>query len=254
MKTHAAFQLGWTLLEREIKGQYRRSLLGSGWIVLQPLLYLVIFGFLRMLLGIPSDGIPYLIFLYSGLAPWLFFANALPRMGQSITANAAVIKKTSVAREIFPIVAVVMGLIDFAVAMVFMAVLMIWYQVPVGWSLLWTPVLIVMLALFALGIGMTLAAIGTFKKDMLLGLPFLLMFWMLASPIVYPMSLVPRDYLFWYQLNPMVGIIEGFRSVLVKGHLPDLSMLGISAMAITVICLIGWPLFRRNAKYFADVI
>ncbi|MBF0371106.1 MAG: ABC transporter permease [Magnetococcales bacterium] len=246
--------LAQALVVRGFKGQYRRSLMGPAWAFLQPLVYMVVFTFLRGVLDIPSNGIPYAIFTFSALVPWTFFSNAVSRCAPSISANGGILKKISVAREIFPISAVVTSLLDFLIASVILVGMMVYYEVPVGWTLLWIPLLVVLTALFALGIGLAAAAVGTFKHDVIFGIPFLMQFWMLATPIMYPASQVPERWQGIFALNPMVGLIEGFRNILTLGQGPDLALLGTSVLGIAVVWLIAWPLFRSVSQYFSDVL
>ena len=131
---------------------------------------------------------------------------------------------------------------------------MIWFQVPVGWSLLWLPILVLIAALSAMGVGLGAAALGTFKRDIIFAIPFLLQFLMLATPIMYPLSKVPERWLFLYSLNPMAGIIEGFRRVVVMGMAPDLGLLSMSLAGTVMIWLVAYPLFRYMSQYFADVL
>ena len=248
------FSLLWALVMRELKGRYRRSLLGPAWAILQPLFYMVIFTFLRGVLDISSEGVPYVIFTYSALVPWTFFSNAVTRCGSSVASNAGVLKKISIAREIFPLSGVISSFIDFIIASVILVGMMIWFRVPVGLSLLWLPLLVLLTGFLALGVGFGVAAVGTYKHDIIFAMPFLMQFWLLATPIMYPVGRVPERWQFLYSLNPMVGIIEGFRRVMVKGMGPDFGLLVVSLLGIVVVWTIAWPLFRYMSQYFADVL
>ncbi|OQY48548.1 MAG: ABC transporter [Anaerolineaceae bacterium 4572_78] len=248
------WSLLWALVAREFKGRYRRSILGPLWAVLQPLFYMVIFTFLRGVLDIPSDGVPYIIFTYSALVPWTFFAGTITRCGPSVSANSSLVKKIALPREIFPAAGVMGALIDFCIAATILIVMMIWYQVHITWSLAWLPFLILLTAILALGIGLGVSALGTYRHDVLFALPFVTQFWILATPIMYPLSEVPSAWQFAYKLNPMVGIIEAFRDVLVKGLSPDMSLLSISITGTVLVWLVAWPIFRFMSQYFADVL
>lgn len=248
------FNLLWALVMRELKGRYRRSLLGPAWVIIQPLFYMVIFTFIRGVLNISSEGVPYVIFSYSALVPWTLFSNAVTRCGPSVSSNAGILKKIAIAQEVFPVADVVVSLVDFLISSLILVGMMIWFRVPVGWSLLWLPVLVLLTALLALGVGMAVAALGTYKRDIIFGLPFLMQFWLLATPTMYPLSEVPQRWQFVYRLNPMVGIIEGFRRVMVKGMFPDLGLLAVSLLGIVAVWLVAWPLFRYMSQYFADVL
>lgn len=246
--------LMWALVVREIKGRYRRSLLGPAWAVLQPLFYMVIFTFLRGVLKISSEGVPYVIFTYSALVPWTFFSNAVTRCGPSVYSNAGIVKKIAIAREIFPVSGVVTSLFDLFIASLILVGMMVWFKVPVGATLLWLPVLVLLAAMLALGLGFGVAALGTYRHDITFALPFLMQLWMLATPIMYPISQVPERWQLLYSLNPMVGIIEGFRQVLVKGMAPDPGLLTVSLLGIALVWFVAWPLFRYMSQYFADVL
>jgi lipopolysaccharide transport system permease protein len=242
------------LVIKEIKGQYRRSFLGPAWALLQPLFYMVIFTFIRGVLKISSEGIPYVLFTYSALVPWTFFSNAITRCGPSVLQNAGIVKKMNLPRLVFPTAAVSTSLFDLLMSGIILIGMMFWFHVPISWSILWLPVLILLIALLALGIGMLIAAVGTYKRDIVFATPFLMQFWLLATPIMYPLNSVPERWQKIYMLNPMVGLLEGFRGVLVKGFPPELSLLLVSVLGIGVIWVIAWPLFRVMSQYFADVV
>jgi lipopolysaccharide transport system permease protein len=239
---------------RELTGRYRRSLLGPAWAVIQPLFYMVIFTFIRGVLNITSEGVPYVIFTYSALVPWTFFSNGVSRCGSSVSSNAGIVKKIAIAREVFPVAGLVVSLFDLLISSLILVAMMIWFRVSVGWSLLWLPVLVLLTALLALGVGLGVAALGTYKRDVMLALPFLMQFWLLATPTMYPLGNVPERWQFLYTLNPMVGLIEGFRRVVVKGVAPDLGLLAVSLLGIVAVWLVAWPLFRYMSQYFADVL
>ncbi len=244
----------WALVVRDFKGQYRRSVLGPSWAIIQPVLYMAIFLFLRGLFNISSEGVSYVIFAYSALVPWAFFANAVARSAPSVYSNAGIVKKMAVPREIFPIASVVLSLIDLFISSLLLVGMMIWFRVPIGWSLLWLPILVLLTILFALGLGLALAALGTYKRDVTFAVPFLMQFWLLATPIMYPLSMVPETWQFLYSLNPMVGIIEGFRGAIVMGTAPDPWLLALSVLGIIIVWLVAWPLFRYMSRYFADML
>ncbi len=248
------FTLMWALVMRELKGRYRRSLLGPAWAIIQPLFYMVIFTFLRGVLDISSEGVPYVIFTYSALVPWTFFSNAVTRCGPSISSNAGLLKKIAISREVFPLSGVVTSLVDFFISSLILIGMMIWFKVPVGVSLLWLPVLVLLTGLLALGVGFGVAAVGTYKHDIIFAVPFFMQFWLLATPIMYPLGKVPERWQSLYILNPMVGLIEGFRATIIRGTAPDLGLLLVSLLGIALVWLVAWPLFRYMSQYFADVL
>ena len=254
MEASRFFNLLWALVSRDITARYRRSLLGPAWAILQPLILMVLFTMIRRFVAIPSDGMPYAIFSYSALVPWTFFSNAVNQCGPSVVSNAGIVKKMAVAREVFTAAAVVTALFDLLMSGLVLAVMMVWFQVPVGWSLLWLPVLVLLTALLALAVGMGIASLGTFKRDLVFAAPFVMQLWLYATPVIYPISSVPERWRSLYVLNPMAGIIEGFRSVLVKGLMPDLGLLAWSVMGIGLIWALTWPLFRFMSQYFSDAL
>jgi lipopolysaccharide transport system permease protein len=249
-----AVQVVQALVIREFKGRYRRSLLGPAWAIIQPLGYMVMFSVVGHILTISSEGSPYLIFTYSALVPWTFFANAVSRCGPSIYFKAALIRKIALPREVFPIAEVIGSLVDFLVAALILAGLMLWFRTPVGWPLLWCPLLLLLTILLATGVGFAVAALGTYQFDTVFALPFLMQLWLLVTPVMYPLHSVPAPWQGWYRLNPMVGIVDGFRAVLVQARAPDLALLGCSVVGILVVWIVAWPLFRFTSQYFADVL
>lgn len=248
------FHITWALAYRDITSRYRRSLLGPAWAVLQPLLLMVVFTFLRTVVDIPSDGIPYVLFSYAALVPWTFFANAVNRAGPSILSNASLIKKSPVAREIFPLAALATAFFDFVISGIILAGMMIYFRVPAGVVLLWLPLLVIITAALAFGIGMLVAALGCFKQDFIFAASFFLQLWLYATPVIYPASSVPEAWQWKYRFNPMVGIIDGFRNVLIKNKSPDFELLVYSLIITCLLLVIVWPVFRRMSEYFADVM
>jgi lipopolysaccharide transport system permease protein len=246
--------LMWAIAVRELKGRYRRSALGIVWAVLPPIFYAALFTVLQGILHISTGDVPYVLFAYAGLVPWAFFVNAVNRCGGSVGANAGIVKKVAVPRVVFPVTAVVTALADLAVSGILLAGLLAWFGIAPGVHLLWLVPMLIVTTLFALGCGLIVAALGTFLQDVLFGLPLLVQLWMLATPIMYPLTQVPPSWLPLYILNPMVGIIEGFRAVLIRQVAPDMGLLGLSMAATVLIWMIGWPLFKNLSQHFADAV
>jgi len=242
------------LVVRDVTSRYRRSSLGLWWAFLQPLILMLLFNMLRGFMSVPSDGLPYILFSYTALVPWTFFTNAVSACGPSITANAEVIKKIALPREVFPLAAVTATLFDFAISAILLAGMMIWFQVPIGWALLWLPVLIALMTVIAFSVGILLAGLGTFRKDFIFATPFLTQAWLFITPVIYPLSAVPEQWRWLYVLNPMVGVVEGFRNVLLKATMPPMEPLAWSVVTTAALLAISWPLFRRLSEYFADVL
>jgi lipopolysaccharide transport system permease protein len=256
-------RLLWALVVREFKGRYRRSMLGPAWAVIQPLFMMVIFGFMRRLIRNPGGSasasqVSDVLDLFCVTVPWAFLTNAVVRCGPSVYSNGRILKKIAMPREVFPVAAVAVSLIDLAIASIILAGMMIWYGQAVGWALLWVPVLVLLTTLLAMGIGLAIAAVGTYKRDIIFGVPFLMQFWMLASPILFRLEVfqekLSAGWYAVYTFNPTTGIIDGFRRVLVENSSPDLLLLGKSALGVAVVWAIAWPLFRYMSQYFADVL
>lgn len=242
------------LVVRDVTSRYRRSSLGMWWAFLQPLILMLLFNMLRGFVNIPSDGIPYILFSYTGLLPWTFFTNSVAACGPSITTNAEIIKKIALPREVFPLAAVTATLFDFVMSSIVMALLMIYFAVPVGLAILWLPALILIMALAAFAVGIFIAGLGTFRKDFIFATPFLTQAWLFITPVIYPLSSVPEKWQTIYMLNPMVGVVEGFRSVLLMNKAPAFEPLALSALMTAALLAISWPIFRRLSGYFADVL
>lgn len=254
IKIRRFFDLLLALVRRDVTARYRRSLLGPAWAILQPLVLMVLFTMLRSFLSISSEGVSYALFSYAALVPWTFFSNAVSMCGSSVRNNAAIVKKISIPREIFPLAAVITALFDLAMSGLVLAGMMLWFRVTISWYLLWLPVLILLVAGLAFSVGMLIASVGTYKQDFIFAIPFMMQFWLYATPVIYPLSNVPDRWKSLYMLNPMVGIVEGFRNVLIEANPPLLGALGSSTLVILILFAVSWPLFRRFSQYFADVL
>jgi lipopolysaccharide transport system permease protein len=247
-------ELLFVLSARDVKVRYKQTVLGIVWALLQPLanmlLFTLVFGRLAQL---PSDGFPYPIFVFAGLLPWTFFANSIASSAESIVGASTLITKVYFPRIIIPLASVCTALVDFAIAFVILLMLMLFYGV--GWSinLLLAPVLIVTLGFTALGVGTMLAALNVSYRDFRYLVPFGIQFWMFASPIVYPSSMIPEKWQWLYHINPVAGIVDGFRSVFLGGPF-DWIALSTSMLASIVIFLVGVMMFERAERRFADVI
>src|SRR6202167_3427538 len=203
---------------RDVKIRYKQTAIGAAWAVLQPLLTMLIFSlFFGRLAHIPSEGLPYPIFYYSALLPWMYFAAALQSATNTIVENQRVITKVYFPRLALPLASVLSGLVDFAVSFAMFVVLMIYYRIHPTAAVLWFPAFILLAILTALGVGLWLSALNALYRDVRYVMPFLVQFWMFASPVAYPSSLVPAKWRGLYGLNPMAGVIEGFRWAL-TGH------------------------------------
>jgi lipopolysaccharide transport system permease protein len=239
---------------RDVKVRYKQTLLGAAWAVIQPLLTTIIFTlFFGRLAGIPSDGIPYPLFAYAGLLPWTFFSNALTNSGNSLVGSANLITKVYFPRMIIPGAAVAAGLVDLAVAFLILIVLMIYYGAGVGWGVLMLPPLVALTALLALGVGLWMSALNVKYRDIRHALPFLVQVWMFASPIIYPSSMLPEKWRWLIALNPLTGIIEGYRAALF-GREFDWKAIALSTAVTLALLVYSAYTFRRMEKSFADIV
>jgi lipopolysaccharide transport system permease protein len=247
-------ELLYFLIWRDVKVRYKQTALGVAWVVMQPLLPTLIFTiFLGTLARVPSDGAPYALFVFAGLMPWTFFSTAVTGSGGSIVGSANLITKVYFPRMIIPAAAVCGRLVDFLMSFAVLGGLLLYYQVPPTRQLLWLPVLVALLTLLAVSVGMWASAVNVKYRDVGVALPALVQFWMFASPVVYPASLVPGRWRWLYALNPLVGILEGFRSALF-GRPLDLAALAFSAGLTLALLVYAAYTFRRMEKGFADVV
>lgn len=246
--------LFWFLVWRGIRAKYAQSSLGIGWAIIQPLfsmlVFTVIFGGVAQ---VSSDGVPYSLFSFAALVPWTYFANAVVEGTQILVTNANMIKKVYFPRLLLPLSAVAAKLLDFVIASVLLLVLMAWYRVAPNAGVLVIPLLVVQMFLAAAGLGLWLTALAIQYRDVNYGINFFVQLLMYAAPVVYPASRVPSQYLWCYALNPMVGVIEGFRSALL-GTRPMPWLMIVPGFVMAVILFVsGLLYFHRRERMFADV-
>jgi homopolymeric O-antigen transport system permease protein len=247
-------ELAWVLTERDIKVRYKQTVLGFAWAIIQPVMLMVVFSiFFGGLAKMPSDGLPYPIFVYAGLLPWTFFSNAIAGSANSLVGSVNLLSKVYFPRLVIPFSAVGGGLVDFAIATVILLLMCIWYGV--GWSLnlLAAPLLVAGTVLIALGVGVFLAALNVAYRDFRYVISFMLQFWMFVTPVVYPASLVPEGWRWLLFLNPMAGFIEGFRSALL-GQTFDWIAISISLAVAAAVFVIGVAYFEKVERRFADIV
>ncbi len=240
---------------RDIKIRYKQTAIGVAWAVLQPFLTMLVFSlFFGRLAHIPSGGLPYPIFYYSALLPWLYFAAALQNATNAIVENQRVITKVYFPRLTLPLSSVLAGLVDFGVSFLMFAAMMVYYGIRPHATMLWLPAFLLLAVLTALGVGLWLSALNAIYRDVRYVVPFLVQFWMFASPVAYPSSLVPGKWRWLYGLNPMAGVIEGFRwSLAGSGEAPG-RMLVFSSLAVAAILLGGVAYFQKMETTVADVV
>ena len=248
-------ELLYFLTKRDIKVRYKQTVLGGLWAIIQPLFSMLVFTlFFGKLAKVPSDGIPYPIFVYAGLLPWTYFANALSASGNSLVGSQNLITKVYFPRLIIPASASLAGLLDFFIAMIVLGVLMIYYQSLPGMAILLFPVLVGLTFMCAVGVGLWLSALNVEYRDIRYAIPFLIQIWMFVSPVIYPVSMLSGKYQWLLALNPMGGVITAFRASLLGYQPIDWFLLCISAAIILFLFLSGIYYFRRMEKTFADVV
>lgn len=247
-------ELLYFLIWRDVKVRYKQTVLGAAWAIIQPLFTMVVFSvFFGRLAGIPSDGIPYPLFSFTALVPWTFFANGLTQSSNSLVGSSHLITKVYFPRLIIPLSSVTSGVIDFGIAFVVLVGLALYYGVHPGIQLLALPLLVLLALVTALGVGLWLSALNVEYRDVRYVVPFLTQFWMYATPIAYPSSLLHEPWRTVYGLNPMVGVVEGFRWALL-GTNPPGPMIYISAVTSIIILIGGAFYFRRMERTFADIV
>lgn len=247
-------ELLYFLVWRDLKVRYKQTLLGVSWIVLQPILMTLVFAvFLGKIARVPSGSVPYVLFLYSGLLPWTFFTNAVATSSHSLIASAQMITKVYFPRSMVPLATVLVRLSDFLVASVVLVILMLYYGRPFTRAILLTPFLVLHLTLLALALGLLFAALNVKYRDIGTVLPVLLQLWLFASPVIYPASLVPPNWRWVYSLNPLTGIIDGFRAALLDLAFDWRSLLVSFAITLALLVYSSF-VFQRMEDEFADVV
>jgi lipopolysaccharide transport system permease protein len=248
-------ELLYFLTWRDIKVRYKQTALGAAWAVIQPFFMMVVFSlFFGKLGGIPSDGIPYPVFAFCALLPWQLFAHALSESSNSLVANERLITKVYFPRLIVPISAVLGGLVDFAIAFVILLCMMAYYGIMPTAMIVTLPLFLLLAVATALGVGLWLSALNVQYRDVRYTIGFLTQFWLFATPVAYPSSIVPEKWRWLYGLNPMAGVVEGFRWALLGKTKGPGTMLFVSVCAVTLILIGGFYYFRRMEQTFADIV
>ena len=248
-------ELLYFLIWRDIKVRYKQTALGAAWAIIQPLFSMLIFSlFFGRLAKMPSDGIPYPLFSLAALVPWTFFANGLNQSSNSLVASANLLKKVYFPRLVIPIATVLAGVVDFALSFVVLLGLMAFYGIAPTINLLWMPLFLLLALVTSLGVGLWMSALNVKYRDVRYIVPFVIQVWMFSTPIVYPSSLLPASWRTIYGLNPMVGVVEGFRWALLGTNTVPGFMIGVSAAAALLILVGGAFYFRHMEKSFADIV
>jgi lipopolysaccharide transport system permease protein len=247
-------ELLFSFTERDIKIRYKQTALGFLWAIIQPLFMMIIFTvFFGRLAKIPSEGIPYPLFVLAALLPWTLFAEGLTRSTNSMIANAGIMTKVYFPRLIMPISGILSPLVDFTVSISILVVMMAYYGFVPTFNVVFLPLFILLALATSLGIGLWLSALNVKYRDFQYTIPFMIQLWLFASPVVYPASLVPESVRFLYGLNPMAGVIEGFRWALLGTEMPS-AMILVSVGVVVVLLVSGAFYFRRMEQYYADVV
>ena len=248
-------ELLWILAWRDVSVRYKQSIVGIGWAIIQPVMTMIIFTIIfGKFAKLPSDGIPYPVFAFCALLPWNYFARSLGDSSDSLVGSSQLITKVYFPRLILPISKVFAGIIDLIIAFIILLGMMVWYRIVPTAGILLLPVFIFVAMLAALGVGFWFTALNVLYRDVKFVVPFLIQFWMYASPVAYSTSLVPDKWKWIYGLNPMVGVIEGFRWALLGKTAPLISMFIIPNFIVFVMLITGLYFFKRMEKTFADII
>jgi len=248
-------ELLYFLTWRDIKVRYKQTVLGAAWAIIQPFFTMVVFSlFFGKLAKIPSDGIPYPLFSYAALVPWTFFANGLNQSSNSLVGSANLITKIYFPRMVIPISSIVSGILDFVLAFIVLLGMMAFYGMVPTSNIFWLPFLLLLAFITALGVGMWLSALNVQFRDVRYTLPFLTQFWLFATPIAYPSSLLAEPWRTIYGINPMVGVVEGFRWALLGTETVPGPIIAVSSLASLAALISGVFYFRRMEKTFADVV
>jgi lipopolysaccharide transport system permease protein len=248
-------ELLYFLAWRDIKIRYKQTALGAAWAIIQPFFTMVVFSiFFGRLAGIPSDGVPYPIFSFAALVPWTFFANSLNQSSNSLVNNAGLIQKVYFPRLAVPIASIVSGVVDFVLAFLVLLGMMLYYGMFPTLNALWLPFFFLLAFVTSLGVGIWLAAMNVRFRDIRYAVSFLIQFWMFSTPIAYPSSLLSEPWRTLYALNPMVGVIEGFRWGLLETNTAPGAVIVVSSLMAIAILVSGAFYFRRMEKTFADIV
>jgi lipopolysaccharide transport system permease protein len=248
-------ELLYFLIWRDIKVRYKQTALGASWAVIQPFFIMVVFSlFFGRLAGVPSDGVPYPIFAFAALVPWTFFATGLQKASNSLVASQSLIKKIYFPRLAIPVAAVVSGIVDLAIAFMVLIGMMLFFGMAITTKILVLPFLVILAILTALGAALWLSALNVRYRDVGLAVGFLIQLWLFATPIAYPSSLLPEPWRTLYGINPMAGVVEGFRWALLGVETAPGPMVLVSA-GVTILLLLGGAVyFRRMERSFADIV
>ena len=245
------FFLAW----RDVSVRYKQTILGAAWAIIQPFFSMVVFSlFFGRLAKIPSDGLPYPVFSYAALLPWQYFSSAIISSSNSLVGSSNLLTKVYFPRLIVPLSSILPPIVDFGIAFLVLIGMMAYYGVGLTWNVFYLPLFLLLALATALGVGLWLSAMNVQYRDIRYAVPFLAQFWMFASPVTYPSSLVPESWRALYGLNPMAGVIEGFRWALLGTDTAPGPMTAVSVFIAFALLISGAYYFRRMEKSFADVV
>jgi len=248
-------ELLYFLVWRDVKVRYKQTAIGAAWAVIQPLMTMIVFTLVfDKFANMPSNGLPYPIFSFAALLPWTYFAKGLNQSVLSVVNNANLITKVYFPRLLLPFSAILSGFVDFGIGFLFLIGMIVWYGVTPNWSALLLPAFVVLMTLTALAVSFWLSVINVRYRDVGQAIPFLIQIWMFASPVAYPVSVVPEGWRLFYNINPMSGVIEGFRWALLGQEMPDLVPMAISIAVVLALLFGGIIFFKRMEETFADVV
>jgi lipopolysaccharide transport system permease protein len=243
----------WTL--RDFKVRYSQSILGAAWAILQPFALMIIFSVVfSVFIKVPTDGIPYPIFAYTALLPWTLFANSLTFSIPSLVSNMSLVSKIYFPREILPLSSIMVCFVDFVIASSIFVLMWLFYQIPIGPTILLAPLALIIQVILTFGISLLASAINVFYRDVRFVVPLALQIWMYMSPIIYPVNLVPEKFRPFYFLNPMAAVVDTYRRTLLFNQMPDWPYLGLAALLSALLAIVAYRYFKRAEREFADLI
>jgi lipopolysaccharide transport system permease protein len=243
------------LMWRDVKVRYKQTAIGTAWVILQPLVTMLIFtAIFGILVRVPSEGLPYSVFLYTALVPWSYFSEAISRGGGSVVANTNLISKVYFPRLVIPIASIITPVIDFLLSFVILLGLITWFDIRPTWAIMTLPLFFLFTVMTALAVSLWFSALNVRYRDVSYTIPFVIQVWMFASPIIYPIGIIPFKWRLLYSLNPLVGVITGFRWALLGKGSPDFWTMGISLAGVILLLTGGILYFRRMERTFADII
>ncbi len=243
-----------SLVSRDIRARYRRTVLGPLWAIIPAILSTVILSFLSGLVGASSDGAPRLAFVMAATVPWTFFQSSVVRIPHGLLANGTIMRKMPVPRQIFPFVVILTTAFDFLMSGIVLAFVLQLFGIPISAAWLWLPPLVLLIGMMAWVVGIGISAFTIYRRDVLHGIQYIMQVWLFLTPVMYSSQELIDQFPLLHRLNPAVSVIDGFRRVLVFGQAPDLGGLALSALLICLALAIAFPFFHFMSRYFADVL